>query len=135
MLTFRNAAALECWLEDTDDGRAILERWTAWKNRQPVLVLCSADGWIEVYGERAIDVHCENKLYAVTPATADLAEQFLDLSLPRKYAGLYVPVKLRKTHLIRKRTATCELLWRERAAWLGCFKELEATLAAPAAGG
>ena len=128
MLKFHNTLALERFLEDTDEGKAILGRWNAWKNRQHVLVLCSADGWIEVYGERGVQVRIEDKIFAVEPETADLAEQYLDMSLPRKYAGLYEPAKLREAHLIRKRTATSELLWREREAWLECFKEYNRTI-------
>jgi hypothetical protein len=77
--------------------------------RVPVLVVLHPDGWIEVYGDD-LDVCIMTKLDGGDiPAVEVMAEQYMDLDLPRRFRPLYFPVKLRATGQCERRTPAAEL--------------------------
>ncbi|MCO6047951.1 hypothetical protein NG895_28950 [Aeoliella sp. ICT_H6.2] len=69
--------------------------------RQAVLVLAHADGWLEAFAERNIDV-----LIVMVPTTGTVAgevvaEEFLDQTLPLRYRDLHWPIKRRAADKLR----------------------------------
>ena len=77
--------------------------------RVPVLVVLHPDGWVEIYGEN-LDVCVVTKLDGGDiPAAEVLAEQYLDLDIPRRFRPLYFPVNLRATGQCETRTPEGEL--------------------------
>ena len=69
--------------------------------RQAVLVLAHADGWLEVFAEPNIDVRIAMVPTTGTIAGESLAEQVVDLALPRRYRDLHWPGKLRAADRLR----------------------------------
>ena len=65
--------------------------------REKVLVVLHADGFVEAYAERHVDVHIVNRLQ-VEDERGELAtavDEYMEATLPRKYRGLNWPNKLR----------------------------------------
>ncbi len=72
--------------------------------RQPLLVLSYADGHLEIFGEKNIDVHIA-RVPVATSAKAEIqAEEVAELLLPARYRELY------RADLLRKNGATRPLL-------------------------
>ncbi len=63
--------------------------------RQAVLVVMHADGWVEAFAERNIDVYIVNKPHTGTTEGEVLGEEYLDRTLPRRYGQLHFPVNQR----------------------------------------
>jgi len=70
--------------------------------RQPVLILAHADGWVEAFGNRNIDIHIAMAPAMDSPEGRIAAEAYLDNTLPHRYRGLYVPGNLRAADLLRE---------------------------------
>ena len=71
------------------------------KPRETVLVVPNADGWIGVYGGNNIDVQIAMMPHMTTPEGERLAEQYLELTLPKRYRVLYWPGNRRAADLVR----------------------------------
>lgn len=68
------------------------------RRRERVLVVTRADGFVEVFGNRNVDVHIVNRLH-VEDERGDLStriDEYLTETLPRPYRELYWPSKRRK---------------------------------------
>lgn len=65
--------------------------------REKVLVMLSADGFVQVYAERNIDVKIVQRLHTLDESAemATLLDEYIETTLPRCYRDLFVPVKLR----------------------------------------
>jgi len=93
--------------------------------REAVLVVLHADGWAEVYADKSVDVHVAVKPFAWNAVMGQLAEDYLDLTLPRRYQRLYLPVNLRGVGLCEQLMPT-DLVKRDRALEaLAALKELQ----------
>lgn len=69
--------------------------------RHSVLVLFHADGWIEVFAERHVDVRIEMVPYTGTVSGEVLAEEYLDLTLSPRYRELHLPINCRAADKFR----------------------------------
>jgi hypothetical protein len=67
------------------------------RERVKVLVMLRADGWVEVYGEKNLDVHIVQRLNAGAEdaALANNIDRFHERTMPRAYRALHWPGKLR----------------------------------------
>ncbi|QDS97704.1 hypothetical protein [Adhaeretor mobilis] len=65
--------------------------------RQHVLIVAHADGYLEVFGEKNLDIRISNIPLAHSREAERIAEDALELSLPRCYRQLYFPGKRRAT--------------------------------------
>ncbi len=74
--------------------------------RQKVLVVLHADGFVEVFGERHVDVHIVNRLHVEDEdaSQANLLDAYHEGTMPWCYRQLYWPNKLRAVGLVEKRT-------------------------------
>jgi hypothetical protein len=85
-----------------------------------------ADGWVEVYGEKNLDVHIVQRLDA-GDEDADLAnsiDRFHEGKMPRSYRSLYWPGKLRAFDQCRSVTPEAMLNSIYQLAILRGFREL-----------
>ena len=73
--------------------------------RVKVLAVLHSDNWVEIYADKHVDVAIVNRVHAINPASANLVDQVLELSIPRCYRRLYEPVNLRAADKCRKVTA------------------------------
>jgi hypothetical protein len=71
------------------------------REREKILVLLYSDGFVEVYGEKHIDARIVNVPVASTPAGEILAEEYVELTIPRCYRDIYFPTAKRATELLR----------------------------------
>ncbi len=69
--------------------------------REAVLILAYGDGWIEAFAEKHVDVRIEIVPCMTTPAGAILAEEYVELSLPKKYRDIYWPGNRRAAEMMR----------------------------------
>jgi len=107
--SFETLQELEQWLQNTTEGNDLLSRFD---KRRKVLVVLYADGWVECYAQRDVDVLTVVKPFAATPEAGVIAERYLDETLPMQYAELHWPGLRRAADKCRKVTAA-QLL----AAW------------------
>jgi len=70
--------------------------------RSQVLILLHADGYVEVYGPKNLDVVTRIVPKMVTPAGEILAEEWIERSLPLRYRKLYGADCIRTTARIRE---------------------------------
>lgn len=120
---FYSEAQLRKWLNETDVGRRILgeEAAALVAGYTPVLVVASADGFLEVYGPHEVRPLVVNRLKVSAAETALLADAYMDSTLPRKWRQWYWPRHLRGGGLVRETTAEDELQRRLDLEWLkGC---------------
>ena len=72
--------------------------------RQPVLVVLNSDGFVQVYADQEkVDVHCAIMPTIVSDEGQILAEQYLELEMPRRHREVFDPNKLADTHQVRER--------------------------------
>lgn len=76
--------------------------------RQAVLVLCHADGWIEVFADRQ---HVDARIVMVPTAEGDdrnrdeiASEEFIERTLPHRYREVYFPLNRRAADMPRRVT-------------------------------
>jgi len=69
--------------------------------RQPILILSHADGHIEIFGEKNIDVHLSRVPAAFSTDVELSAEGAMELLLPRRYRPLFRADMLRKNGTTR----------------------------------
>ena len=74
------------------------------KPREAVLVVLHHDGWVEVYGEHSIDVHIAVMPRMATPEGERLADEYLELTLPKRFRKIYFPGNRRAADMMRKVT-------------------------------
>jgi len=72
--------------------------------RQPVLILSHADGHLECFGERHLDVHLARVPAAFSTDVELAAEAVVEMLLPPRYRSLY------RADLLRKNGTTRPLL-------------------------
>jgi hypothetical protein len=94
--------------------------------RSKVLIVLYSDGWVEAYAEKYVDVHIVQRLHITNPANANLADEYLESTIPRCYRDLFWPIKRRAMGQCRKVTAEQRLdahldlqLLREIQSWGG----------------
>lgn len=68
----------------------------------PVLVAIHSDGYIEVFGDRDIDVRIVNVPAVDSVRGEILAEEFIETNLPPRHRAIYAPGKVRAAKLGRK---------------------------------
>ena len=90
--------------------------------RVPVLVVLSADAFVEVYGV-GLQVHFAQRLAVEVPEEA-MADAYLDATLPRRFRDLFFPRNLRAMGQCRQRTATDEAERRFRLELVRALAEL-----------
>ena len=66
--------------------------------RTRVLVLAYPDGYLEVFSDQGVDIHVVTPIYMRTPAGEALADEYVDATLPKRFAGLHVAPMLRTIH-------------------------------------
>jgi hypothetical protein len=90
------------------------------------------DGWIEAYAERSVDVRIAVMPRMTTPAGKRLAEQYMELTLPRRYRALYWPSNRRAADMVRTITPADIAVrdWR-----MGMYQTLDAIGARKSEGG
>ena len=71
------------------------------KPREAVLVVLHDDGWIEAYAERHVDVRIITMPHMTTPEGERLADEYLGLTLPKRYRDLFWPSNRRAADLVR----------------------------------
>lgn len=70
-----------------------------------VLIVCSADGFVQVYSDPRLSICIVNKPFATTPEAGIKSEDLIDSVLPRKFQHLYEPgVRNRINHKLEKVT-------------------------------
>jgi len=74
---------------------------TSRRQREPVLVVLNADGYVEVYAERHIDVHIATRPDTTSPEGEQLADEYMELCLPPRYREVYWPRNLRASEMVR----------------------------------
>ena len=85
---------------------------TAPRPGEPVLVVLNADGYVEVYAERHIDVHIATRPDTTSAEGEQLADEYMELCLPTRYREIYWPINLRATEMIRTITPE-DIAWHE----------------------
>ena len=81
--------------------------------REAVLILAHGDGWIEAFAEKHVDVRIEMVPWMTTPAGEILAEEYVELSVPKRYRDVYWPNLRRAADMVR----TVRPSDIERVAW------------------
>lgn len=71
------------------------------RHREPVLVVLYADGFVEVFAERHVDVHIAIMPYMSNPEGEILAEEYLDYCLSQRHRDLYWPNRRRAVEQVR----------------------------------
>jgi len=69
--------------------------------REAVLILAHGDGWIEAFAEKHVDVRIEMVPHMTTSAGEILAEEYVELSLPKRYQDIYWPGNRRAADMMR----------------------------------
>ena len=69
--------------------------------REAVLVVGHSDGWIQVFAEKSVDVRIEMLPHSITPEAEVLAEEYVGLSLPKRYRDVYWPSMQRAADMMR----------------------------------
>ena len=64
-------------------------------------MLLHHDKWVEVYAEKNIDARVAVMPHMTTPEGERLAEQYLELTLPKRYRALYWPGSRRAADMVR----------------------------------
>jgi hypothetical protein len=125
-LRFRDAAALDAWLEYTIEGAEVVRRIVDRRlgGKESCLIVLSSDGWIEVYCERTVQVHIAHRLHVTTRETAQLADEYMDVALPRRFKRLFIPGRLRATGRVERWSAERELRKLEQLADLSVIREI-----------
>jgi len=73
--------------------------------KQPVLVVANSDGYLEVYGDKSlVDVHIVNKPHMTSDEGEILAQEYMELELPKRHRDVFWPVNLVDTHQVRRMT-------------------------------
>lgn len=90
--------------------------------REAVLIVACSDGWIEVYGQKHVDVLLINKPHATTAEAGCLAEQGIDLKLPRRFREVFWPSMKRAADRLRKTTAADLIDLKHKAI---CFEAID----------
>lgn len=76
------------------------------RHREKVLVLLNADGFVECFASKQVDIHVTNVPQASTPAAEIAAQEYVGLTIPRSYRDVYWPSYRRAAELMRTITAT-----------------------------
>lgn len=71
------------------------------QQRDAVLIVAHGDGWLEAYAERHVDVMLVQPPYVLGIAGERLADEWLDATLPRRYADLRWPILRRAAERLR----------------------------------
>lgn len=80
--------------------------------REAVLVLAHGDGWLEAFAEKHVDVRIEMVPYMTTQAGEILAEEYVELSVPKRYRDVYWP-NLRRAADMMRVVRPSDIAWRE----------------------
>ena len=71
------------------------------RHREHVLVVLHADGFVEVFTERHVDVHIAIMPYMSNPEGEILAEEYFEHCLPQRHRDLYWPNRRRAVEQVR----------------------------------
>ena len=80
--------------------------------REAVLILAHGYGWLEAFAEKHVDVRIEMVPQVTTQAGEILAEEYVELSLPRRYRDVYWPGNRRAADMMRV-VRPSDIAWRE----------------------
>lgn len=69
--------------------------------REAVLVVVHSNGWIQAFAERHVDIRIEMLPHSITTEAEVLAEEYVGLSLPKRYRDVYWPRLQRATDRMR----------------------------------
>ena len=75
------------------------------RQREKVLVVFNSDGFVECYAGKAVDIHIITKPLASTSTAEILAQEYVDLAIPRAYRDVYFPSYCRAAEQLRRITA------------------------------
>ena len=128
-LAFSGHRHIRNWLLNHKRGREVLDECIAQRceactrpRRHRALVILHSDGWVEVYGRRRfLQVTVANKLHTEEET---LAEEYLDMTLPKGVRQLYAPIRLLAAGQVDRMTAREELERRWRVEWLAALREV-----------
>jgi len=92
--------------------------------REKVLVVMHADGWVEAYADKNVDVRIVQRLHSSDDSgeMAELLDIYTEASLPKCYRNLFVPINLRAQDQCRLVTPDAEA---ERLENLYYLRELQ----------
>jgi len=79
------------------------------QKRTRVLVVLSSNGFVELFADKDVDFHVAQRLHVDTIEAERLAEDLLDITIPKSFRNLFFPGKLRATALVEKITAETAL--------------------------
>ena len=84
------------WLIGNPDGQRVYAIVDEHLHRKPIplLILGSGDGWLEVYGPGAINVHYQQRLHVAGRTLGLRSEDWLDLVLPKSHKDCYWPAHM-----------------------------------------
>ena len=113
-LKFPSLDALRAWLRDTEDGRRIIEEFTAavTMGRVPVLVELEADGWVTIYGPLDASVKVVQRPFVLFDdgELANLLDEYIEVKAGRRHAELRESRRIRWSGQIELQTPR-DLLW------------------------
>ncbi len=70
-------------------------------SRQPVLIVSHPDGHVEIFSDRHVDVYVARVPVASSREAEVMAEDVIEMLIPRRYRGLYRADRLRKNGTTR----------------------------------
>ena len=79
------------------------------RQRTRVLVVLSSNGFVELFADKNVDFHVAQRLHVETIEAERLADDLLDITIPKPFRNLFFPGKLRATGLVEKITAEMAL--------------------------
>jgi hypothetical protein len=80
--------------------------------REAVLILAHADGWLEAFADKHVDVRIAIMPAMKTPEGELAAERYVESSLPRRYRDVYWPGNRRAADMLRV-VRPSDIAWRE----------------------
>ena len=75
------------------------------RQREKVLVVFNSDGFVECYASKQVDIYIATKPQASAPAAEILAQEYIDLAIPRAYRDVFFPSYCRAAEQLRRITA------------------------------
>jgi hypothetical protein len=75
------------------------------RQREKVLVVFNSDGFVECYASKHVDIYIATKPHASTSVAEILAQEYVDLAIPRAYRDVFFPSYCRAAEQLRRITA------------------------------
>ncbi len=71
------------------------------RQREAVLIIAHGDGWLECFAERHVDVKIVMPPYVRGAEGERVTDEWLDLTLPKRFADLRWPILRRAAEMLR----------------------------------